>query len=460
MGRAGSGAGSAGVQSPGSGGGRCHDEGVTDPSGGARPEAGISPAGRDRVIDTVRVSALGVVVLGHALAWDVSTDPPGSVADARPGLAWVTWVAQVLPLFFAVGAVGNLASWRRRPAFEAYARRRLVRLGAPALVYATFWTALLLPLAPFFPLAGMAGDYLGMLTWFLGVYATAVVATPWTARWAQRAPVLTLTVWFVSIVLVDVARFTVEPLLGWANIILVWCWIHQLGFHLPALRRQARGRLLAAAAVVLGLAILLVVPGPYDTALVTFSLDDANSNFTPPTAVLALYGLAQVLVLAAAYPWFERLLALPAVWRVVGPASLRAVGLYLWHIPWVVAVAGLVWVAGITSPPLSPAWLLLHAAGLVVILPMTWVTAGVAARADHALVHWATGLRGPRLPVTAFAVVMPAALLLATVTGYGTWGGIVFLGILPSSSLLSLALLAATFLALAAGGRGPRSELP
>ncbi len=70
-------------------------------------------AGRDRVLDLTKSFALLVVVVAHALAWDVSTAAPASILDLRPALAWVTWLLQVLPLFFAAGAVSNLASWDR-----------------------------------------------------------------------------------------------------------------------------------------------------------------------------------------------------------------------------------------------------------------------------------------------------------------------------------------------------------
>jgi peptidoglycan/LPS O-acetylase OafA/YrhL len=442
---------------------------VAGPSSDAAPGAVAPAAERDRVLDGVRASALGVVVLGHALAWDVSTGTPVSIADTRPDLVWLTWVVQVLPLFFAVGAVVNLGSLRRRPRFGSYARRRLVRLGVPSLVYATFWTALLLPLAPFVPLAEVAGDYLATLTWFLGVYAAAVLATPWTSTWAARAPALTIGAWFAAIVAVDVVRFTVAPLVGWLNVVLVWCWLHQLGFHLPALRRRPAGHLLALAAATFAAAALLAGPGPYASALVTFDLTDDRSNFTPPTAVLALFGAAQVLVLAAVYPWLTRLLARERVWGVVGPASARAIGLYLWHIPWVGAVAVVAWETGFAAAPLSWPWWLAHAAGLAVVIPLTWLTAGLAAEGDRAVITWLAGRRRRRLPAAPFALLAPVALLLVTITGYGTWGGTVFLGIVPSSSLLSLALLATAVWGLAVsdasrvasgmpgGAGGPRS---
>lgn len=47
-------------------------------------------SGRDRVIDLTKSFALMVVVVAHALVWDVSTGEPASVLDLRPELRWVT----------------------------------------------------------------------------------------------------------------------------------------------------------------------------------------------------------------------------------------------------------------------------------------------------------------------------------------------------------------------------------
>lgn len=411
--------------------------------------------GRDRVLDGAKAFALGVVVLGHAMAWDLGSGLPASVLDGRPELVWVTWVVQVLPLFFVAGGAADLGSWRRRPEPDAFWRRRILRLGAPVLVYTAVWTALLLPLSA----AGVAGAeivgrFLAGLAWFVGVYAAVLVAVPWTARWVGR-PVVTLGVWLGAVAVVDVVRFTVAPAVGWVNVLLVWGLVHQVGYHLAELRRRPPRQLLALALVPAGLAVVLAVPGPYAPALVTYATD-ATSNFTPPTLVLALWGMAQALVLAAVAPRLARVLARDRVWRVVGPAAERALVVYLWHIPWVGAVAGLAWLAGFAAPTFAGAWWLVHVIGAVVVVSGAWVTAGLGGRLGLGLVALADA--GPRRRPAALpaAVAVCAAMLLATVTGYGTWWGPAFLG-LPSSSLLTVAVLAAGLWAL---GAGPGRDQP
>ena len=128
---------------------------------------------------------------------------------------------------------------------------------------------------------------------------------PLTSSWTSR-PVTTLGIWLGAIVAVDPVRLTVAPGLGWLNVLLVWGWLHQLGYHLPQLRTWGRARLLALAPIPLALALVVAIPGPFSSSLVSISGDPEPSNLSPPTVVVALHGLAQILVLAAVYPWLAR----------------------------------------------------------------------------------------------------------------------------------------------------------
>lgn len=404
-------------------------------------------AGRDRVLDAARAFALGVVVLAHALAWDVGTGAPTSVLDRRPDVAWVTWLLQVLPLFFAAGGVANAASWRREPDVGSFWRRRLLRLTTPALLYAGVWTAVLLPLAVVVPLAEPAGRFASQLVWFLGVYAAVVVAAPWTVRWTAR-PLPTLAAWLVAVLAVDLLRWHVEPALGWLNLLLVWGFAHQLGYHLPTLRTTSRPRLLLGAAIAATAAVGLGVLGPYSAALVSYTADPEPSNLSPPTLVVALYAVAQVLGLAALWPWLDRLLAADRPYLAVGAFGARGIGIYLWHIPLVALVAGVAWWLGFDAAPLGAAWWSVHLLGLAAVLAGAWWLAGTAQAAERrALGRWA-GRRACRVPLAPVAVAVPLVLLSVSTTGFGTWWGSGMLGV-PSSSLLNLAVLAGLWRVLA-----------
>ncbi|HET9118267.1 MAG TPA: acyltransferase [Pseudonocardiaceae bacterium] len=410
---------------------------------------------RDRVLDAVKAFALAVVVLGHSAAWDVSSGTAASVLDNRPALAWLTWTLQVLPLFFAAGAVGNLASWRRQPRTAPFLQRRLHRLVTPALLYASVWTAILLPIAVVAPQAEQLGRFLSQLLWFLGVYAAVVLAVPMTSRWVAH-PGWTLVPWLAVIVAIDVLRWNAAPVVGWFNLLLVWGWLHQLGYYLPVLRRWPRARLLVLAAIALGIAVGLAFFGPYSSSLVSFVGDPEPSNLAPPTMVVALYGLAQVLVLAAVWPWLARLLANDRTWLAVAAFGSRAVEIYLWHIQGVALVAVTALALGFTAEPLGALWWLAHAFGFGAVVALAWCCAGIAASADRRLSARSVRHARHAAPVLPFAMVVPLVLLSITATGFGTWWGTGMLG-LPASSALNLFVLAGAWWALA---RGPGQGMP
>lgn len=96
------------------------------------------------MLDATKALALVCVVVGHSLAWHITPDgSPTNVLEVEPGLVVLTWVFQVLPLFFAAGAVSNVASFGKhgRSAFLAVSER----LVTPVILYTAVWTILLLP---------------------------------------------------------------------------------------------------------------------------------------------------------------------------------------------------------------------------------------------------------------------------------------------------------------------------
>lgn len=427
-----------------------------------RSQVRSASAGRDRVLDAAKAAALLLVVVGHSLAWDVSSGTPTNVLGARPeSLVWLTWVFQLLPLFFAAGAVANAGSWARTGTASAFWRRRMLRLGAPALVYVTVWTTVLLALAPWVPSAADVGRFLAQLLWFLGVYCAVVLAVPLTSRWTRR-PWLTLSVWAAAVLVVDALRWNVDGSFGWLNLLLVWGLMHQIGYHLPALRRAPTLVLVAGAGAALAAAIGLAVAGPYSTSLVSYAGDPEPSNLSPPTVVLALHGVALVLLLAACSAPLGRVLAADRRF-VVAAVGVRGVGLYLWHIPFVAIVTGVALGLGFPAAPLSALWWAAHGVGLVAVAGCAWLVAGLAGRADRALSGMARGTPA-RPAVVLAAVALPLVLLNVSVTGFGTWWGPSMVDQVsdgrlsaPTSALLNLALLAGTWLLLACGPR-PRAD--
>ena len=81
-----------------------------------RERAARTPADRERLADLLRAVAICLVVVGHWLAISVTyQDGRLSGRNALTDLAWahpVTWLFQVMPVFFVVGGYANSASLR------------------------------------------------------------------------------------------------------------------------------------------------------------------------------------------------------------------------------------------------------------------------------------------------------------------------------------------------------------
>jgi fucose 4-O-acetylase-like acetyltransferase len=151
-----------------------------------------TPATRDRVVDFLRAASICVVVLWH---WSLSITHwrgdgeltmPNPIGDV-PGKWALTWVLQVMPVFFFVGGYANLAGWRAVTrdggGAAVFLRTRMRRLLLPILPLLAVWGA--------FDLVVQATGRRSVLEWgivvfvplwFLAVYAAVVAAVPLTAR--------------------------------------------------------------------------------------------------------------------------------------------------------------------------------------------------------------------------------------------------------------------------------------
>lgn len=391
--------------------------------------------GRDRVLDAVKAVALLLVIVGHSLAWHVRDGEAVNVLEEAAHLVPLTWVFQVLPLFFAAGAVSDAASLGRRGTRE-YLTARGRRLLAPVVVYASLWTALLLPWSGSSLVEG-AGRFLAQLLWFAAVYLLVVSAAVFTHRWARR-PVVALSLWLAVVLGLDLLRLTDAGGLAWLNMVLAWGWLHQLGYELPRLRGRAWtapvGLTLIAGAVGLALS------GPYQSSLVTVSGMPGLSNLAPPSIVLILYGAGQILLLAALWPWLERVLHHDRVWVPVALLGARGMGMYLWHIPLVGAAAAVAMLSGWSPAALSAPWWAVHLLVVLLVVPGAWLLAGAAGRPEQ----WLLG-HGGRSPAPAAGCLLGGlAVLNISTTGFATLAGDGALG-LPSSAVVNLVLLWAAF---------------
>lgn len=345
---------------------------MTDTIAGSSTDAAASARGRtgvvrDQSVDAIRIVLLVAVFALHAMMCGVSVGAAGPVLEnALEEQAWfapVSWVVQIMPLFFIAGGFSSFHHWRSMRARGAtasdYVRSRLERLVRPAIALVVIVAAGLAALS----LAGLpdelvatAGFRIGQPLWFLGVYVAVSALVPVMLRAHERARALTPLVLVAAVVAVDVTRFsTGVDAIGFLNLLLVWLLVQQLGFHLAdgGVDGLGRGALVALAAGALAFLAVLTVVGPYPV--------DMLVNLNPPTVCLVVLGVAQLALFQLARPriraWVERADAS----RRISSIGERAMTVYLWHMPVLIVLAGVSLVANSTvgmplPEPLTPAW--------------------------------------------------------------------------------------------------------
>ena len=370
-------------------------------------------AGRDRVVDAVKAAALVMVVVAHNLAWTIFADGSlGNTLNAVPGVFWLTWVFEIIPLFFVVAGWGlhRLAGRGSGVVFG-----RTSRLLGPALplLLVTVVLAFVVPRVFNPDLASAAGILPVQLLWFVGVYLLVIACTPVLLRinaWWQ------FLVWLLLIGGIDWLRVTVTEAAGWANLLLVWSLFAALGVNLDRLRKVPLWAVAVATVACIAGAITLVDLGPYSAALISTDALPGITNLAPPTLVLALAGCAQAGVLLLLWSTLERLLRNDRTWVPVALFSARAMQLYLWHVLVMALLVAAVLALGLTPPALSAGWWLIHVVVLVidiaVILALAPVLDSVAKRLLSALSRLVpAGV--DRLPA-AIARILAVALGLTT----------------------------------------------
>lgn len=297
----------------------------------------LTPAGRDRVVDLVRAASLVVVVFGHSFMAAVRfTDDQGLVPSntlaETPVLQLLTWVLQVMPLFFAAGAWANALSYRNATSYPVWLSGRVRRLLRPVLLYVVFWVLAI----PFIltaahnvslPLLGISTQ----LLWFLGAYLLIIALTPVLVRFSSR-PAFSIFWWLVAAALLDVIGLaTGREWLRLLNFVVVWALAGQTGLLVFSHRRPPPAEALRWALLTFSLAVAFVALGPWPRSLVGMP-DAPMSNMAPPSVVLALHAVTIAMLVAAGYGWLTRLARRERVWRPTAVVNAAAMTVYLWHI--------------------------------------------------------------------------------------------------------------------------------
>ncbi|WP_409426878.1 acyltransferase family protein [Mycobacterium sp. SMC-11] len=335
--------------------------------------AAATPAGRDRALDVMRISALIGVVVGHTvmatsiirdgvLIWD-------NLLTATPALAWLTWVFQVMPLFFFAGAAACLTTWRPGGEWGGWLMKRCTRLFRPVFFYLGFWVAALAVLRPLLPqhvYEPVAGVSIQLL-WFLGAYVLVLAAMPLLYRITTAGTLFAgVAAVYAAIGVVDALRLQHPALapIGYLNL-AVWLIPAMFGV---AYRRALvpRHKALAIAVLMVAIDVVLVRFGPYQLSMVGTG-DHQLSNTSPPSLLLAGHAIAMSALAICAAPAITRWAHRPRVWWLTAVGNSGAMTLYLWHIPVLLGVHLVFDQLGWARYPGQPNFVAISVAQLIIV---------------------------------------------------------------------------------------------
>jgi peptidoglycan/LPS O-acetylase OafA/YrhL len=319
--------------------------------------AAKTPEERNRYVDFLRAVSILVVIIGH---WLIATSYyadgeliNGHLLKSHPQTQWLTWIFQVMPIFFIVGGYSNavsLESSRRKGiAYAGWLAGRLHRLVGPVLVLIVAWAGigLLLGLFGAGPAVIQYASRASLIpTWFLAIYIMVVVLAPVTYRLWCRLGYVSVLLFAAIAVLVDIAFFAADlRLLGWSNYFWVWLAVHQLGYAWRDGRTGTPAVMLLCSLAGLVTLAVMIFTGPYPFAMVG-SPDEGLSNTLPPKATLMALATFQFGLLLAIENPMRRALHSLRLWAAVVLVNTMIMTVYLWHITVMIICVAILYLAG------------------------------------------------------------------------------------------------------------------
>jgi len=415
----------------------------------ARELAARTPETRNRYVDFLRAASILVVVCGHWLMAAPSVDGGAfSLSDMLHVAAWsqwLTWLFQVMPLFFVVGGYSNAASWeaarRSGSGYRAWLAARLQRLVQPIVPLLVVWTgmAVVAHRLGASPEMIRVGSQVALIpTWFLAVYVMVVVVAP-AMHWLwQRYAMTSFWALVLGAVIVDAVGFAGGlPAARWANYAFVWLAVHQIGYLWYDGRLAGPARALPWALGGIAVLIFLVTVAGYPVSMISVPGEEVSNSRPPSVALLALGAWHAGLVLAlerTARGWLARL----RPWTATVLVNATIMTLYLWHATVMVLVVGLAFALGGTglgTPPGTAAWWASRPLWLGFLLAILLVFVAVFG-------HFEARARGrASSPPAAWQSVIGAAALCFGIAALALGGiaGAGFLGVRVSVLVLTFA---------------------
>jgi len=318
---------------------------------------------RDRYIDFLRAFSLVVVVIWHwvftILQINETTVTPSNPIGFTKGMWAITWVLQVMPVFFFVGG------FTHRLAFDRYTKgtsrrflgRRMRRLLPPALALVGIWVAVGFFLSSILDTDWIWSAVILVLSplWFLVVYLVLVALAPLAIRAHWKWGELVI-VWLLGLAAVlDVLRFS--HLLGWAawlNFLVIWGLAHQLGFFYDKLAAAPRRTAWMFFWAGFFSMVALTNMGFYPRSVVGVP-GERFSNMGPPTLAIVGLILFQIGLVLLARDWVAHKLETSPGWqRTFKWVNSNSLPLYLLHTTGMAIAIALLFVGLGYLPPDEP----------------------------------------------------------------------------------------------------------
>ncbi|MCJ7438093.1 MAG: acyltransferase [Acidimicrobiia bacterium] len=441
--------------------------------------AAATPPGRDRVVDLLRGTSLAVVVVGHTLmavvVWNRGVPRVDNLLRLVPELEPLTWVLQVIPVFFAAGAIANRSSLNaamvRQEPWRIWTWARTRRLARPVLYYLVIWIPIVFVLSSVMDAAARPLERLStQLLWFLGVYVLIVATTALQVRVA-RGGLWSVGALVLLVAGVDAGRFhgggdAVASL----NFFLVFFLAAVVGLVVRDLEGPRRRLLWLVAAGAVAVNLALVARGPYPSSMVGLPGEEI-SNVGPPTLVLGLHAVALIAVIGALWPVLDALCHRVRVWHAACALGGVAMTLYLWHLTALIGVIVTQHALGLDRPPVGDVWFWpTTLVELTVCLVAVVTVVSLAAPLEYLPVPW---LEWPQVPAPdrawrtaagqAGVVLLAVGFLVLAATGMAgfPWSRSRMYAGVALTPGLGIILVVLGMLAARAAGRPlqPKSEL-
>jgi peptidoglycan/LPS O-acetylase OafA/YrhL len=401
----------------------------------AQPPAEPEKGGRDRLVDMLRAMSTIAVVCGHALVigfWRKSGSiAGGNLLETVPGFRLLTWLFQVVPMFFVLSGYANAAAWdgknRTHGDGSAWIMSRLrpiaLALSVPMVLGAAI--AAIGRAVHGEAIVGQALWLSSIQIWFLAIFVIVTLLSPMGLRSRVSAPTQ-IGALVAGAVGVDMVRFFVWEDAAALNFVFVWMACHQFGvawrrgaLHAPTRKQAVR------ALMVLGTMVVLVA-GPYSLSLVHIHRR-ARSNNYPPTVLLALIAMGQTFGALALRSRIEKL-SETRVGAFLGRVNANGMTIYLWHLA-AISLAGVasLWIPLLEQTPGTPMWWITRPVALALLLALLVPITVLAGRGERRVMAKATSAsRGTatersalegraRLIAAGRATIIAMATLFATV---------------------------------------------